>query len=234
MVCRHCYLSNREDAQVCSGCNRPLPRLEPKQAEVAQPGFGEARRGPAKRAVTVADSGVAWGEPEAALEQHDRHTGPEAGSENTKRITVFDPRATERARESNEGEAGACNKPPAPPRKIVGVLVTYSWTNAGQIFPILEGRNRIGRDPSRCDVAIPQDETLSAINSHIVFRKTFTIGDDVSMCGTDVDGDPIETAFVPLRNYARIRTGSTHWVFIAIQPPADGLESTWIDTTPGM
>ncbi|MGB8261686.1 MAG: FHA domain-containing protein, partial [Terracidiphilus sp.] len=119
---------------------------------------------------------------------------------------------------------GAVGTPARPQagatRRIVGVLVTYTWNAMGQIFPILEGRNLIGRDPDRCDIVVPQDETLSGINSHIVFRTSFTIGDDVSMCGTDVDGVPVETAFVPLRNYAQIRTGSTHWTFIAIEQPA--------------
>jgi hypothetical protein len=105
-------------------------------------------------------------------------------------------------------------------RKIVGILVTYTWSDQGQIFPVLEGRNRIGRDPGQCDIAIPQDDTLSAVNSHILFRKNFVIGDDVSMGGTDVNDEPVETQFVPLQNYARIRTGSTHWIFVAIQPPA--------------
>jgi hypothetical protein len=128
-----------------------------------------------------------------------------------RRVTIFDPGAVARS--------GAQNTPST--RKVVGVLVTYTWSDQGQIFPVLEGRNRIGSDPSQCDISIPQDDTLSAINSHILFRKNFTIGDDVSMGGTDVDDDPVEAAFVPLRNYARIRTGSTHWVFIAIQPPGD-------------
>jgi hypothetical protein len=118
-----------------------------------------------------------------------------------------------------KGAAAGEPKPPVAARKIVGVLVTYSWSDKGQIFPVLEGRTLIGSNGDECDIAIPQDETLSSINSHILFRKNFVIGDHVSMGGTYVDGEPVETAFVPLRNYARIRTGSTHWTFIAIQPP---------------
>jgi len=107
-----------------------------------------------------------------------------------------------------------------PGRKIVGVLITYSWQESGQVFPILEGRNLIGKDPEQCDIAIPQDATLSAVNSFITYRRHFLIGDKVSMSGTDVDGEPIETEFVPLRNYAKIRTGSTYWTFVSVQPPA--------------
>jgi hypothetical protein len=107
-----------------------------------------------------------------------------------------------------------------PSRKIVGVLITYSWQESGQVFPVLEGRNLIGKDPDQCDICIPQDATLSAVNSFITYRKQFLIGDKVSMSGTDVDGEPIESEFIPLRNYAKIRTGSTYWTFVCIQPPA--------------
>jgi len=113
-----------------------------------------------------------------------------------------------------------------PGRKIVGVLITYSWQESGQVFPILEGRNLIGKDPDQCDIAIPQDATLSAVNSFITYRRNFLIGDRVSMSGTDVDGEPIETEFVPLRNYAKIRTGSTYWTFVSVQPPAAGESAT--------
>ena len=112
-----------------------------------------------------------------------------------------------------------------PSRKIVGVLITYSWQESGQVFPVLEGRNLIGKDPDQCDICIPQDATLSAVNSFITYRKHFLIGDKVSMSGTDVDGEPIETEFVPLRNYAKIRTGSTYWTFVCIQPPASADDS---------
>jgi hypothetical protein len=139
-----------------------------------------------------------------------------------RRVTVFDPSATGVAAAKAPASETTKGIPTAAGRKIVGVLVTYSWNEQGQVFPLYEGRNRIGSDPAQCDIAIPQDDTLSSINSHIVFRKSFTIGDDVSMGGTDVDGEPVEIAFVPLKNYARIRTGSTHWTFIAVQPPKEG------------
>ncbi len=102
-------------------------------------------------------------------------------------------------------------------RKIVGVLVSYSWAPEGRIYPIREGRNFIGRDKD-CEVCVPEDTTLSAQNSHITFRQNFVIGDMVSMTGTDVDGVPIEEQFRSLSNYATIRAGSTHFTFIAIKP----------------
>ena len=112
----------------------------------------------------------------------------------------------------------------AKDRKIVGILVTYSWTPEGQVFPVREGRNFIGRD-RECEICVPDDQTLSARNSHITYRQNFVIGDMVSMTGTDLDGVPIEEQFHSLSNYSTIRAGSTYFTFIAIKPPGAGAES---------
>ena len=105
--------------------------------------------------------------------------------------------------------------PRAVARKIVGVLISYSWRPEGQMFPIREGRNLIGRG-SECEVQVSDDPTLSHINTHITFRKTFTAGDMVSMSGTDINGVPAEEQFVAIESGARLRTGSTQWTFLAI------------------
>jgi hypothetical protein len=102
-------------------------------------------------------------------------------------------------------------------RRIVGMLITYTWKPEGQIYPVREGRNLIGRHPD-CDISVPEDQHLSDTNSHITFRSAFTIGDMVSMSGTDLDGTPVEENFVKLPNYSQVRTGSTHWTFIAAAP----------------
>jgi hypothetical protein len=109
-------------------------------------------------------------------------------------------------------------------RRIVGLLLTYTWRPEGQIFPLREGRNLIGRSPE-CEIAIPEDPHLSETNSHITYRKNFVLGDMVSMSGTDLNGVPVEDSFVKLPNYAQIRTGSTHFTFITAEPPAAGKPS---------
>lgn len=103
--------------------------------------------------------------------------------------------------------------------------MTYSWKPEGQLFPVREGRNLIGRG-AECDISIPDDPTLSNVNSHITHRKSFVIGDMVSMSGTDLNGAPIEEQFVPLPNYSTIRTGSTHWTFMSIQQSSAAEEKT--------
>lgn len=200
-LCKVCGAKNPDEAAACRVCKTPLEKGDPGQ---------EVRRRtqvePMPRAPTFDEQG-GFGAGQAGGQVRGGAAQP------IRRVTRFDPNAG-----SLEGSQQP-QKPVPAARKIVGVLVTYSWSEQGQVFPVFEGRNRIGGDPAQCDISIPQDETLSAINSHIIFRKNFTIGDDVSMGGTDVDGEPIETAFVPLRNYAKIRTGSTHWTFIAVEPP---------------
>jgi hypothetical protein len=120
----------------------------------------------------------------------------------------------------SDGEQGV-QAPPAVARerKVVGLLVSYSWKPEGEIFPIREGRNFIGRDQD-CEVSIPADQTMSGRNSHITFRQNFVVGDLVSMTGTDVDEVPIEEQFRSLANYSTIRAGSTYFTFIAIRPPS--------------
>jgi hypothetical protein len=104
-------------------------------------------------------------------------------------------------------------------RKVVGILVSYTWVPEGHIYPVREGRNFIGREKD-CEICVPEDKTLSARNSHITYRQNFVVGDMVSMTGTDVDGVPIEEQFRSLANYATIRAGSTYFTFVAIKPPA--------------
>lgn len=226
-VCRGCNTTNPDFAAVCSFCKAPLDK-----APVRQPTLPEGAMGVSPRRGTIDESVSPGGAapyysptgPRPAIQPAQPGAGAaHPGNAPARRVTVFDagPGSSGGAQQAAGTPAVQPKAPSASTaRKIVGVLVTYSWSDQGQIFPVLEGRNRIGSDPAQCDIAIPQDDTLSSINSHIVFRKSFTIGDEVSMGGTDVDGEPVETAFVPLRNYARIRTGSTHWTFIAVQPPA--------------
>src|SRR5689334_7586565 len=59
-------------------------------------------------------------------------------------------------------------------RKVVGILVTYSWSPEGQVFAVREGRNFIGRDRD-CDIYIPEDQTMSGRNSHITYRQNFVV-----------------------------------------------------------
>lgn len=129
--------------------------------------------------------------------------------------TIFRPAIT-----PNPSSASAV-PPVTKERKIVGVLISYSWIPEGKIFPVLEGRNFIGRDKD-CEISIPEDESMSGRNSHITYRQNFVVGDLISMTGTDLNGVPIEEQFHSLANYSTIRAGSTYFTFIASTPPSTG------------
>jgi hypothetical protein len=100
-------------------------------------------------------------------------------------------------------------------RRVVGVLVTYSWVPEGQVFKVLEGRNVIGR--GKCEISVPEDETMSMENSSIAFRETFMLKDRDSMSGTYLNGKAVEEQ-ARLSNYAQIRAGSTVFTFVALDP----------------
>ncbi len=110
----------------------------------------------------------------------------------------------------------------AAARRVIGVLVTYSWKPDGQVFPVREGRNLIGRG-EECDVRIPEDPMLSLVNTHITYRQSFTIGDMVSMGGTYLNGEAVEEQFRPLSNLGQIRAGSTQLLFVVIDPKLLGV-----------
>lgn len=233
--CSKCYEDNPADAIHCRQCGSPLDQkartcanghpMDPSWKECAYCKSQEAaaaQSAPASMAVAGAgrrptvveglDSGRRMTDSEPDPKAFDAPLDfGEVNSSSRRDKTQFRP--------PQPGESGKDRgRPAAGARKIVGVLITYTWHDDGQIFPIREGRNLIGRDPDKCDIVISEDDTLSAVNSHITFRKDFVIGDNVSMSGTYVDNEPIEEQFRPLKNYARIRTGSTVWTFIAIDP----------------
>ncbi len=114
----------------------------------------------------------------------------------------------------------------SPGRRIVGVLVTYTWRREGDLWPILEGRNYIGAgtvgdapgEPP-CDVMVPNDPEMSSAHALILCRAgRYEILDNRSANGTFVNDEFVTTHGRELKNYDRILTGSTAWTFIKIVP----------------
>jgi hypothetical protein len=134
---------------------------------------------------------------------------PPAGSGGRRR-TRFMPGA-------DQGEGAAASSRPDA-RRIVALLVTYTWVPGGEVFPIREGRNYLGSDPD-CEIRVRSDPQVSGRHATLIYRgKDFWIDDEKSMNGTYVDGEVVEQRR-RLDNYAQLRTGATVWTFIAIQPP---------------
>lgn len=114
-------------------------------------------------------------------------------------------------------------------RRITGVLVTYTWRPEGEIHPIREGKNFIGSGDisseafhRSCDILVPQDNTMSAEHALILCRQgNYEILDQISSNGTFLAGQMLKAnQGTDLPNYAEIKTGSTLWTFIKVNPPA--------------
>jgi len=218
--CTKCQRPNADNARYCVNCNAPFgafgsttcPKghtVDPTWSECPYC-KGQAASPAAPRPKTVVENAQASpARPVPPPPPPPVLTQPQQAAAGlpSRRMTVYTP---------PQPEAGTEVLPPRPAqRKIVGVLITYSWRPDGQMFPVREGRNLIGRG-GECEIQIAEDSTLSTVNTHITFRKSFTAGDMVSMSGTDINGVPIEEQFVPLENGAKLRTGSTHWTFLVI------------------
>jgi len=107
-----------------------------------------------------------------------------------------------------------------PRKKLVGFLVTYSRSQNGVFFPLYEGRNAVGSDPSQ-NVHIEGDTQISGKHLFILYRvhdRKFKIKDEMSTNGTFINGDIIDEG--ELKNFDMIRIGDTHLVFMAIPDSA--------------
>mgnify|MGYP003331353441 CR=1 FL=1 len=212
-TCQKCKTQNADNARYCSVCNVPFGAMGtntcPKGHTVdptwTECPFCKGQGAPARKMTEVESPASA----PAAVRPVPPPPPPPVVGAPVRRMTEFAPPPQ---------SGGTVVETPAPrvtQRKIVGVLITYSWRPDGQMFPVREGRNLIGRG-AECEIQVPEDGTLSSVNTHITFRKSFTVGDMVSMSGTDINGTPIEEQFVTLESGAKLRTGSTNWTFLAI------------------
>lgn len=113
-------------------------------------------------------------------------------------------------------------------RRIVGVLVTYTWRPEGELFPVREGKNFIGSglvssDPSHpdCHVKISQDVKMSSEHALLLCRQDrYEIIDQTSSNGTFLNGKMLmSNESSELSDYAEIKTGNTLWTFVKIKTP---------------
>lgn len=149
----------------------------------------------------------------------DRETRTGGGSAGGRRETKAMPSGLS---SGTGGQAGAEDT-----RRILGVLVTYTWRPEGQLFTVREGKNFIGAGDissetshRRCEILIETDSMLSSEHALILCRHgRYDLIDQKSSNGTFLDGDLVPIAGTTLRNYAEIRTGSTVWTFVMIAPP---------------
>ena len=227
--CQKCHKNNQPEAKFCQYCNQPFSEL------AAQPRMCPSGRHPMDPAWTSCPycSGpqpANADELTARFEQgasRSMRGGTVKEDVNPPRIVPKPPPA-----------------PPAPPiapvkigktefysasmadssavfagRRIVAVLVTYSLKTSGQMFPIYEGRNYLGRNAD-CEISLPEDTQMSGCHAAIFYRGgEFEITDEKSMNGTSVNGQNVPlSGGLFLTNYASLKTGATEWKFIIIEP----------------
>jgi predicted component of type VI protein secretion system len=228
--CPRCQTANHEGAAYCARCNDPFAAELAHNLCVAgrhpmDPGWREcpycnagASQAPRRQGFGEApprDETV--GESFPPDRDADEVASPApAAAPPARRRTVFDPGAADR----RAAGAGGAER-----RRIVGLLVTYTWDPAGTLYPVREGRNDIGHDEG-CDIRMSCDGQMSGRHATIVYRQgEFWVDDEKSMNGTFVGGDAVLTK-QPLPDHARIQTGRTVWRFVALpagpnmNPPA--------------
>src|SRR5262245_13145175 len=115
-------------------------------------------------------------------------------------------------------------------RKIVGVLVSYTWRPEGELFAVREGRTHIGADQIRDDpehreveVPCPLDDLISGDHALILVQQgEFYIQDLASTNGTWVNGKKLRPESVEdLPNNAEIKAGKTLFSFVQFKPSSE-------------
>ncbi len=157
---------------------------------------------------------------------------PPIAASSERRTTIGD--AYPGSRRETKVMPGAGPSGPAMPagqgdtRRIVGVIITYTWRPEGQLFLIREGKNflgagKVGSAPGEpdCDILIHTDPKMSSVHALILCRAgRYDIVDQESSNGTFLADQLVPLQGIELPNYAQITTGSTVWTFIKITPQA--------------
>jgi hypothetical protein len=147
------------------------------------------------------------------------------------RVAHNAPAATpERKTEFYSGvESTSPSRSVADNRKIVGVLVSYTWDPCGKLYEVRQGRTHIGAGEIRgedriVDVQCTRDRLLSADHAMILVQGgQFYIQDLSSVNGTVVDGKPIRPESAePLASPAEIKTGETVFTFVRFDAVPSG------------
>ena len=131
---------------------------------------------------------------------------------------------------SSPGSEVVVKKTRVDNRKIVGVLVSYTWRPEGELFAVREGRTHIGADQIRDDpehreveVQCPLDDLISGDHALILVQQgEFYIQDLASTNGTFVNGKKIRPESVEdLPNNSEIKTGKTLFSFVQFKPTSE-------------
>ena len=113
----------------------------------------------------------------------------------------------------------------ADTRRIVAIMISYTWHPEGEVYPVREGRNyigadRIGDDPSHryCDIHVPDDEKMSGRHALILCRPGgYELIDEKSTNGTFLNGKMLHAnESKELPSQAEIRAGKTVFTYMSV------------------
>jgi hypothetical protein len=217
-ICPKCHTNNHHDAVTCAKCGYRLAAVDQR---VSTPRLCPSRKHPMDPAWEECPYCVVDSDPvrETPLFKEIPKSESKSVDDDITRMQEQSQSAPRRSTQFVPAR-GSSLPPPATGRRIVGMMVTYSWRPEGEVFAVYEGRNYLGHDPD-CEVRLMADHTISGKHAAIFYRgQNFTITDEKSMNGTFVNGveAPITGTF--LKNYDEIKTGATAWRFIIIEPGA--------------
>ena len=160
-----------------------------------------------------------------------------AANDRKTRIDGPMPSAGRETRVDSGNDRGSPRQQRTDTRRITGVLITYTWQPSGEMFPVLEGKNRIGAGASSeeghrpCEIQITSDPAMSSEHALILWRQhTFELVDLMSSNGTFLNDVMVSTQAVALESGAKIKAGNTVFQFVKFQldPSAPGV----VPTTP--
>lgn len=144
------------------------------------------------------------------------------------------PPVTDAARSDLAADGNAApGAQPGQPR-LTGALVTFTWKPEGELFPLYEGRNVIGRgdggsDSRTCNIQVPSDASMSSDHATVLCRRaaaSFELVDNLSTNGTFVDDREIGRGAADLHDGDHFRTGATEWLVKRfVDPPQAASES---------
>lgn len=226
-VCTKCHSEVHEEVSQCPKCGNRMTVIE--QGRRYCPA-GKHPMDPAWPSCPYcSDSETASQQPPPTPTPHGQRRKTEAENDVLPRVSARSSGESRQGRKGTHFDA-ALAEPGTPTihqdremvgtgRRMVAVVVTYTWKPEGQLFAVFEGRNYIGKDPD-CEIRLIADQTMSGKHAAIFYRsRAFFITDEKSMNGTFVNGVEAPLTGIPIGNYDEIRTGATVWKFIVIEPP---------------
>ena len=225
-ICTNCHEQNDESSRHCIKCGHLFQDLKARLARQCPAGH---TMDPTWTECPYCEKESQNGQFMASDGRGDRRTRTRAEGQASNPVPSDGPRTP--PMESPEGDGRPDDS------RIVGVLITYSRHREGEIFPIREGKNFIGKGMiigggSPCDIWFPDDRDMSNEHALILYRRgEYLIFDQQSTNGTFINKKIVHFRGEELPNYAELKAGSTTFTFIKAeaQAPALAVEPDVID-----